>query len=299
MKEKRKTDSYTRDEIYKYRERFLDFVQHFQSFWTTCEESPVKFQIDLFLNAIQPQDFRKKLTEGRSMLKTLQQVLKEFDKEASFFLAVQSTSKTSHSDSKPSNPAQGSNATPPAKPFGNSTSTSGTSGQHQGQTPASGGKKVKKLTKTKFAADDEVKVFDPGVLDSGSSVHTVPSKSYLTSSVKSVDGADGSLVAANDTEILVLGQGDSILSPNIPLSNVLITPDIVQPIVSPQLLLQDSNTSILLSSSNAYLVRDSVENTISVSNLINNSTVIATLDPADNLYKTKPVSRKNFNFNVN
>jgi hypothetical protein len=74
MKEKRKTDSYTRDEIYKYRERFLDFVQHFQSFWTTCEESPVKFQIDLFLNAIQPQDFRKKLTEGRSMLKTLQQV---------------------------------------------------------------------------------------------------------------------------------------------------------------------------------------------------------------------------------
>jgi hypothetical protein len=93
MREKRKTDSYTRDEIYKYRERFLDFVQHFQSFWATCEESPVKFQIDLFLNAIQPPDFRKKLTEGRSMLKTLQQVLKEFDKQASFFLAIQSTSK--------------------------------------------------------------------------------------------------------------------------------------------------------------------------------------------------------------
>jgi hypothetical protein len=90
------------------------------------------------------------------------------------------------------------------------------------------------------SSDDEVNVFDQVVLDFGSSVHTVPSNKYLTSSVKSVDSADGQLLVANDTEIFVLGQGDSILSPNIPLSNILVTPDIVQPIVSPQLLSRDS-----------------------------------------------------------
>jgi hypothetical protein len=89
----------------------------------------------------------------------------------------------------------------------------------------------------------------------------VPAIHYLTSPVIPIDGERelGELLAANDTPIPVHGKGDSIISPNILLSDILITPSILQPIVSPQLLIQDTNSSILLSNQHAYLVSDSVQ----------------------------------------
>jgi hypothetical protein len=229
------------------------------------------------------------------LLQIFDGIVADYRNAASLLLAESgSTAKTARlqpkknfAEARPSNPSPDLNATPTPKPFANSQSTLA-SGQHQ-STPSSapGHKKVKKISKVK-ASDDEVIVLDQGILDSGSSVHTVPSDKYLTSSVKSIDSADRRLLAANDSEIFVLGQGDSLLSPNIPLSNVLVTPDIIRPIVSPQLLIKDSNSSILLSSNKAYLVSDSIPNNNSISNLIKESTCIAHLDPLDNLYKTHP-----------
>jgi hypothetical protein len=290
---------YDDSDLWNYYARFLQFLDDSKLYWAAMDaKSAFIKQRSLFISGSKPQSFTAMLEDRKHDMDSTEDIRLAVLDASTFAQNLRLTShrpqkykkkgSTTSSQSETSHPSSAGYYKNPNQP----------PGQHQSAiSSATVHKKVKKLSNSKFA-DDEVTVFDPGVLDSGSSVHTVPSTKYLTS-VTPIDRADGPLLAANDTQISVLGQGDCFLSPNIPLANVLVTPDIPQPIVSPQLLLGNTNSSILLSSSNAYLVRDSVANNVSVSNLINNSMCIATLDPSDNLYKTHPLSNSPSPFTIN
>jgi hypothetical protein len=278
----------------KYKSEMLLFWNDHLRFLKLDARETFKTQRDWFIDGSTPESFQSRFRSEARAAKTIPELITIFDREVQIFKtsvdlylancpkpkSQPATPAVAFAMDSPKSPAEkslGSTPTSTARPFGQ---------RHSSPPPASSGsKKVKKVSKTK-SSDDEVKVFDPGVLDSGSSVHTVPSKSYLTTSVSSVDSVSGPLLAANDTKISILGKGDSILPPNITLTDVLITPSIGQPIISPQLIIKDNNASILLSDKSAYLVNNSISNKSAMQSLINNSICIATLDSSDNLYKT-------------
>jgi hypothetical protein len=97
------------------------------------------------------------------------------------------------------------------------------------------------------------------------------------------------LHAANDTIIPIILSGQRVLHNNLSLSNTYVTPSIPQGIISPQLLMQENDCSLLFHSNDVYLLPNNHVDFISNS-LINDeiSTKIASLDSTDNLYKVFP-----------
>jgi hypothetical protein len=114
----------------------------------------------------------------------------------------------------------------------------------------------------------------------------VPTTSHFIPASISSDFQPLALTTANDSSISIISKGQRILAPNIILSDTIITPSIPQGIVSPQLLMQENDYSILFHHQSVYLLRNSNYNSI-VYYIINdkNSILSANLDPSDNLYK--------------
>ena len=268
-------------------------------------------QKKLFVKGTLPKVFQERFKTLSEKCRDLEELMAVFDSVVQYYKPSMSTVSVSKQKSKhnttavsTASPGTTSTGSAPAKSTVAPSQTAAVlspspQGGRSPQQPFGSNQKksVKKVKKSHnppaLSSDDDDEVIQQGIFDTGSSVHTVPSASYLTNSVQSIDFSQDSLKAANDTCISVVGKGDSILSPDIPLTNALITPSITQPVLSPQLIIKDTNSSILLSDNNAYLVSNSVENCASVSNLINNSECIATIDPIDNLYKTPPLTSSN------
>ena len=289
---------------------FMKYKSDFMLFWVVRDrhvqnlphDELLAHQKDCFVKGCLPIVFQQRFKTLSKRVANLEELLSVFDSVVAYFKSSMSSGSGSKK-SKNTSYAGGASAkaavtsSPAAPPA--AVSAAAVSPTPNGRQPAqpfgyNQKKSVKKVKKAHIppplSSDDDDEVCLPGILDSGSSTHTVPSSSYLTTPALSIGLSDETLIAANDTMISVIGKGDAILSPNLTLNNALITPSINQPIVSPQLIIQDTNASILLSDSSAYLVSKSVANDVSISNLINQSTCIATLDPLDNLYKTSIIA---------
>jgi hypothetical protein len=95
------------------------------------------------------------------------------------------------------------------------------------------------------------------ILDSGSSVHSVPSDSHLIPSSITTDFQPLALTAANDSTISIISKDQRNLAHSITLSDTFVTPSIPQGIVSPQLLMQENDSSILFHQNSVYLLKNS------------------------------------------
>jgi hypothetical protein len=81
------------------------------------------------------------------------------------------------------------------------------------------------------------------LLDSGSSIHTVPHSSYL-SSISSFDTSGMVVEAANDSPIAIEACGTFHLNDNFTLNNTFVAPSISEPIISVSNLISDNNIVI-------------------------------------------------------
>jgi hypothetical protein len=104
------------------------------------------------------------------------------------------------------------------------------------------------------------------ILDSGSSIHTVPSEHYLTNITSSSSlGLD--VRAANNTPIAIQSVGDFILNDEFILPNVCVAPSIVDPLVSVPLLLVDDNI-VIFSKNKSLILKNNQEITSSFDSFV-------------------------------
>ena len=89
------------------------------------------------------------------------------------------------------------------------------------------------------------------LLDSGSSVNTVPHERLLTTSHSS---SGSSITAANGSSVLSIDSGSYSLVPNLTLDDTLITPSIDSPIISVSSLTHKNNKIVILSSLILFLL---------------------------------------------
>ena len=94
------------------------------------------------------------------------------------------------------------------------------------------------------------------ILDSGSSIHTVPNSSYLTSVSPVISGVE--VVAANGSPIAVKECGIFKLNDDFVLDNTFIAPSIPEPIISVPNLVKDDNI-IICSPENNIIIKNSIK----------------------------------------
>jgi hypothetical protein len=126
------------------------------------------------------------------------------------------------------------------------------------------------------------------LLDSGSSIHTVPSEIYLTNITSSSSlGLD--VRAANNTPIPIQSIGNFSINDDFILKNVCVAPSIIEPLVSVPLLLDDNNI-VIFSKNKSIILKNNNEITSSFDSFVkfaeNNSPSIPIIhDIHNNLLK--------------
>ena len=127
----------------------------------------------------------------------------------------------------------------------------------------------------------------PALLDSGSSVNTLPHLSLLTSFVLS---SGLPLMAANGSPIITTGHGFYSPHPNLTLPDALLSPAIPSPIISVSSLTHDHKKIVVFSDPISCVIPNTLTNHHKLRKLVDSSSstedpINISFDPVDRLFK--------------
>ena len=137
----------------------------------------------------------------------------------------------------------------------------------------------------KFTNNNNNNIF--AILDSGSSIHTVPNSSFLTSVSPVISGME--ITAANGSPIAVKECGIFKLNDDFVLDDTFIAPSIPEPIISVPNLVKDDNI-IICSPDNNIIIKNSIKISAALNEFISLATTSSPslpvfYDPLSNLLK--------------
>jgi hypothetical protein len=265
-------------DFWKYYDRFLRFLDQYRLYWATLHpKSAFKQQRRLFISGAKPPPFAEMLEDRCETLETLDDI-RDAVLDATTF-----AQNTRMAKNRPNRHRRNENSS--KYPTETSQKPSGDFALSKNTNSPPDRRSVRSV-KASVADRDISPHSEVSILDTGSSVHTVPSSSLLIPSSISSELTEFDLVAANDSTIPVELKGQRLLNEHLKLSDTFVTPTISQGIVSPQLLMRENNSSMLLTNDKAYLFPNSVVFDTLIDPIINHdhTSLLACVNPTNDLY---------------
>ena len=288
--------------LWSYYDNFYKELNIFQSYFSSLSaDHAFRMQRSLFCQGLQPYVLREAMLQSvtsmvldshRAIHMRFTELIHKVVTCSSFTAVVAAKEKKTYVDNKKA--SDHAAVSPAVAPVAKAPAAGGSNSKP----PWKG--KVAAVKKVLFSPDDDLldlsevspspaSSFPFALIDSGFAVHTAPSSSFLIDPISSLDSVGTTLTAANGTSIASSSIISGKISPTLPIDNVFITPSIPFPIVSVSSLCSDNNL-VLFSSHSATIIP---KNDLILSKFNSfldfasnqSTTILAPLDPTDNLYK--------------